>query len=129
MVRVINNRILIVMLIKKQKGKLYGGVEYVDERHRHRYEVNPKYVKDLEQNGMKFPGQSEDGNRMEIMELQDHPYYVGVQYHPEYLSRPTRPSPPYVGFVLAASSKLKSILDNGKIILNIGLSSCIPCSK
>lgn len=98
--------------------KLYGGVEYVDERHRHRYEVNPKYVKDLEQNGMKFPGQSEDGNRMEIMELQDHPYYVGVQYHPEYLSRPTRPSPPYVGFVLAASSKLKSILDNGKIILN-----------
>lgn len=55
---------------------------------------------------------------MEIMELQEHPYYVGVQYHPEYLSRPTRPSPPYVGFVLAAAGKLKSIIENSKIVLN-----------
>lgn len=67
---------------------------------------------------MRFTGRSEDGNRMEIMELKDHPYYVGVQYHPEYLSRPTRPSPPYVGLILAASAKLKPILDNGKIVLN-----------
>ncbi|CAF0710741.1 unnamed protein product [Brachionus calyciflorus] len=90
--------------------KLYGNVDHVDERHRHRYEVNPKYVADLEKNGMKFTGQSEDGNRMEIMELRSHPYYVGVQYHPEYLSRPTRPSAPYVGFVLAACKKLDSYL-------------------
>jgi CTP synthase len=90
---------------------LYGNVDYVDERHRHRYEVNPKYVADLESHGMKFPGQSEDGNRMEIMELDSHPYYVGVQYHPEYLSRPTKPSAPYVGFVLACCSKLKPFLE------------------
>lgn len=93
-------------------------MDYIDERHRHRYEVNPNYVEALEQNGMKFPGRSEDGNRMEVMELKDHPYFVGVQYHPEYLSRPTKPSPPYVGLVLAASSKLKTILQNDKIKLN-----------
>ena len=51
-------------------GKLYGKKEYVEERHRHRYEVNPEYVKDLEANGMKFVGHSTDGQRMEIMELQ-----------------------------------------------------------
>jgi hypothetical protein len=61
---------------------------------------------------MLFTGQSEDGNRMEIMELKDHPYYVGVQYHPEYLARPTNPSAPFVGFILAACSKLQSYMDN-----------------
>jgi hypothetical protein len=69
-------------------------------------------VSDLEKNGMIFTGQSEDGNRMEVMELNNHPYYVGVQYHPEYLSRPTKPSAPYVGFIMAASSKLKTYLKN-----------------
>jgi CTP synthase len=92
--------------------KLYGNVEAVDERHRHRYEVNPTVVGDLEAAGMLFPGQSEDGNRMEVMELASHPYYVGVQYHPEYLSRPLKPSAPYVGFVLAASGKLKSYIES-----------------
>lgn len=84
----------------------------MDERHRHRYEVNPKYVSDLENSGMIFTGRSEDGNRMEVMELNNHSYFVGVQYHPEYLSRPTKPSAPYVGFIMAASSKLKSYLKN-----------------
>ncbi len=69
-------------------------------------------MSDLEKNGMIFTGQSEDGNRMEVMELNNHPYYVGVQYHPEYLSRPTKPSAPYVGFIMAASSKLKTYLKN-----------------
>ena len=93
------------------QGKLYGNVDHVDERHRHRYEVNPKYVDDLKKVGMEFTGQSEDGNRMEIMELNNHPYYVGVQYHPEYLARPTHPSAPFVGFILAASGKLESYLN------------------
>lgn len=91
--------------------KLYGDVEYVNERHRHRYEVNPKYVEDLEKIGMIFTGQSEDGDRMEIMELKNHPYYVGVQYHPEYLARPTNPSAPFVGFILASCGKLTSYMD------------------
>ena len=60
---------------------------------------------------MQFPGQSEDGNRMEVMELKSHPYYVGVQYHPEYLSRPYKPSAPFLGFVLASCNKLKPYLD------------------
>ena len=90
---------------------LYGNVDSVDERHRHRYEVNPKYVAELEKQGMVFTGQSEDGNRMEVMELSGHSYYVGVQYHPEYLSRPLKPSAPFVGFILSASNKLNSYLD------------------
>ena len=97
-------------------GRLYGDVDHVDERHRHRYEVNPKYVEDLEKSGMIFTGQSEDGNRMEVMELGSHKYYVGVQYHPEYISRPYKPSAPYVGFVLAASGKLDSYLE--KMVFN-----------
>jgi hypothetical protein len=68
----------------------------------------------LEKNGMIFVGQSEDGNRMEIMELRGHPYFVGVQYHPEYLSRPTKPSAPYLGFMLAACSKLAMLVDKMK---------------
>ena len=85
-------------------------MDHVDERHRHRYEVNPKYVEELEKNGMIFTGQSEDGNRMEVMELSSHKYYVGVQYHPEYISRPYKPSAPYVGFVLAAAGKLNAYI-------------------
>ncbi len=87
----------------------------VDERHRHRYEVNPTYVEAFEKAGMKFVGRSSDNERMEIIELEskspkissssskhffpDHPYFVGVQYHPEYISRPLKPSAPYLGLI------------------------------
>lgn len=93
--------------------KLYGSKEHIEERHRHRYEVNPAYVKRLEEFGMKFVGHDVDGERMEIMELQDHPYFVGVQFHPEFLTRPYKPSPPYLGLILAASGKLTSYLSRG----------------
>lgn len=93
--------------------KLYGNRESVEERHRHRYEVNPKYVEMIEKLGLKFVGRSEDGERMEIIELQDHPYFVGVQYHPEYISRPLKPSPPYLGLLLAATGKIKSFCNRG----------------
>ncbi|KAG1714820.1 CTP synthase 1-B [Nymphon striatum] len=85
---------------------LYGGVGAIQERHRHRYEVNPEYVPEFEAKGMKFCGRDEEGKRMEIMELEGHPYYVGVQFHPEYISRPMKPSPPYLGLILASSGKL-----------------------
>ncbi|GER42782.1 CTP synthase family protein [Striga asiatica] len=78
-------------------AKLYHNSEYVDERHRHRYEVNPDMVSILEKSGLKFVGKDESGKRMEILELKDHPFYVGVQFHPEYKSRPGRPSPPFLG--------------------------------
>ncbi|XP_072019500.1 CTP synthase 1-B-like [Amphiura filiformis] len=92
---------------------LYGNPTKVEERHRHRYEVNPTMVEDFEKHGMKFVGHSEDGERMEIMELQDHPYMVGVQYHPEYLTRPMKPSAPYLGLVLASINRLQSYISKG----------------
>lgn len=76
---------------------MYGDVPYVEERHRHRFEVNPELVSKFEEKGMMFVGRDDDGKRMEIMELKDHPFFVAVQYHPEFLSRPMRPSPPFYG--------------------------------
>jgi len=93
--------------------QLYGNTDSIEERHRHRYEVNPKYVPDFEAAGMKFVGQDVDGERMEIMELSGHPYYCAVQYHPEYISRPLAPSPPYLGLILASVGKLQSFLAHG----------------
>ncbi|CAH3120917.1 unnamed protein product [Pocillopora meandrina] len=93
--------------------KLYKNAEFVEERHRHRYEVNPEYVSQFEEKGMKFVGRDVEGERMEIMEIKDHPYFVGVQYHPEYISRPIRPSPPYLGLILAAIGKLTPYIARG----------------
>uniref|UniRef100_A0A672LNC8 CTP synthase n=1 Tax=Sinocyclocheilus grahami TaxID=75366 RepID=A0A672LNC8_SINGR len=93
--------------------KLYGDAEYVDERHRHRFEVNPELKQHFEDRGFRFVGQDLEGERMEIIELEDHPYFVGVQYHPEFTSRPIKPSPPYFGLLLAASGKLQNYLQKG----------------
>uniref|UniRef100_A0A6V3IIT6 CTP synthase n=1 Tax=Lotharella globosa TaxID=91324 RepID=A0A6V3IIT6_9EUKA len=92
-----------------QKGslgnKLYGKTE-VNERHRHRYEVNPDYVKQLEEAGLKFTGKSVDGQRMEITELKsEHPFFIGVQYHPEFKSRPMYPHPIFLGFIRESSKR------------------------
>lgn len=92
---------------------LYGNVETVEERHRHRYEVNPEFVEQFNEKGLKFVGHDVEGNRMEVLELSDHPYFVAVQYHPEYLSRPLKPSPPYLGLLLASSGKLSAYLSGG----------------
>uniref|UniRef100_A0A665T654 CTP synthase n=1 Tax=Echeneis naucrates TaxID=173247 RepID=A0A665T654_ECHNA len=93
--------------------KLYGGFEYIEERHRHRFEVNPELKHHFEAKGLKFVGQDEEGERMEIIELEGHTYFVGVQYHPEFTSRPIKPSPPYFGLLLAAVGKLQSYLAKG----------------
>ena len=82
--------------------RLYGNKAYVDERHRHRYEVNPELIDRIESAGLVFVGKDETGQRCEIMELNDHPYYIGTQYHPEFKSRPNRPSPPFLGLLKAA---------------------------
>ena len=86
--------------------ELYGLGESVDERHRHRYEVNPDLIERIEEAGFVFVGKDESGQRCEIFELNDHPYYVGVQFHPEFKSRPGRPSPPFLGLLKAASGQL-----------------------
>ena len=83
-------------------AELYGGTTCL-ERHRHRYEVNPDYIDQLEDGGLRFSGQS--GRRMEILELPDHPYFVGTQFHPEFRSRPSRASPPFVGLLDAVLAR------------------------
>uniref|UniRef100_A0A8C4D9B0 CTP synthase n=1 Tax=Dicentrarchus labrax TaxID=13489 RepID=A0A8C4D9B0_DICLA len=93
--------------------KLYGDVDYVDERHRHRFEVNPELKHHFEKKGLQFVGQDVEGERMEVIELENHCYFVGVQYHPEFTSRPIKPSPPYFGLLLAAAGKLQSYLSKG----------------
>ena len=81
-------------------------VNEVDERHRHRFEFNNGYKEQLEEAGMIFSGTSPDGRLVEMIELKDHPYYVGVQFHPEFQSRPTRPHPLFSGLI-------KACLDHG----------------
>ncbi|KKY23305.1 putative ctp synthase [Diplodia seriata] len=88
---------------------LYGEAPQILERHRHRYEVNPEYIERLEKGGLNFVGKDEKAERMEVIELKDHPFFVGVQYHPEYLSRVLDPSRPYLGFVAASSKCLPEI--------------------
>ncbi|MCH7878774.1 MAG: CTP synthase, partial [candidate division Zixibacteria bacterium] len=80
--------------------KAYG-VELISERHRHRYEFNNSYRDVLEKAGLKLTGVSPDNSLVEIIEVEDHPWFVGVQYHPELKSRPTRPHPLFRDFVAA----------------------------
>jgi CTP synthase len=83
------------------------GVSQVDERHRHRFEFNNAYRDEFERAGMVFSGLSPDGKLVEIAELADHPYMVGSQFHPEFLSRPMKPHPLFVGLVKAAKERHK----------------------
>ena len=80
-------------------ARVYGA-DSCTERHRHRYEVNPEYIDDLEADGLTFSGRAD--NRMEILERPDHPFFFGTQAHPEFRSRPDRASPPFVSLVEAA---------------------------
>jgi CTP synthase len=93
---------------------LYGGVEVIHERHRHRYEVNPDLVDKLEEAGLHFVAKDETGRRMEVCELKNHPYYVGLQAHPEYTSKVTHASEPFLGLVAASAGILDNILDEVK---------------
>ncbi|HRF09889.1 MAG TPA: CTP synthase, partial [Xanthobacteraceae bacterium] len=82
-------------------AEIYGATE-IQERHRHRYEVNTQYRAQLEEKGMRFSGMSPDGVLPEIIEYPDHPWFVGVQFHPELKSRPFEPHPLFSSFVGAA---------------------------
>jgi CTP synthase len=86
--------------------KLYG-VLRIEERHRHRYECNPLYRCELEAAGLIASGLSPDGQLVEIVERKDHPFFVASQFHPEFLSRPFRPHPLFLGFVRAASKHVR----------------------
>jgi CTP synthase len=83
-------------------SQIYHGATEISERHRHRYEVNTRYKGRLEQHGMRFSGMSPDGLLPEMIEYEDHPWFVGVQFHPELKSRPFEPHPLFASFVGAA---------------------------
>ncbi len=90
-----------------QAAELFGQSK-IWERHRHRYEVNPAYHKQLEGTGLVLSGLSPDGDLAELIELPGHPYFLATQSHPEFLSRPTRPHPLFLGLVAAALAKQKA---------------------
>jgi CTP synthase len=85
-----------------QVSQIYGGATEISERHRHRYEVNTGYRDRLEQHGMRFSGMSPDGLLPEMIEYDDHPWFIGVQFHPELKSRPFEPHPLFSSFIGAA---------------------------
>ena len=89
-------------------SEIYGGTE-ISERHRHRYEVNRDYIPRLEACGLKFSGMSPDGLLPEIVEREDHPWFVGVQYHPELKSRPFAPHPLFKSFIAAAVERSRLV--------------------
>ncbi|KAK9268147.1 hypothetical protein L1049_010588 [Liquidambar formosana] len=93
-----------------KSAELYGNTSFIDERHRHRYEVNPDMVAQLESAGLSFTGKDESGRRMEIVELLNHPFFIGVQFHPEFKSRPGKPSALFLGFIAAACGQLDVVL-------------------
>lgn len=92
------------LLPGSKAGEAYG-TELIHERHRHRYEFNNKFKDVLEKNGMIFSGISPDGSLAEIMELPDHPWFVGCQFHPEFKSRPMRAHPLFRDFIKAAKAR------------------------
>jgi CTP synthase len=83
-------------------AEIYG-VPEVSERHRHRYEVSNTYRDLFVRHGMRLSGLSPDGQLVEIVELVEHPWFIGCQFHPELQSRPTRPHPLFAGFIAAAA--------------------------
>jgi CTP synthase len=89
-------------------AEVYGATE-ISERHRHRYEVNVKYAKELAKHGMEVSGWSPDGLLPEIMEIPDHPWFIGVQFHPELKSRPLEPHPLFTSFIAAAVQKSRLV--------------------
>ncbi|MEJ2217473.1 MAG: CTP synthase [Gemmatimonadota bacterium] len=91
---------------------IYGAAE-ISERHRHRYEVNNVYRDTLAERGMRFSGLSPDGNLVEILELPDHPWFLGCQFHPELKSRPTRPHPLFASFIGAAMERRDRMAEPG----------------
>ena len=89
-------------------AKLYDATK-ISERHRHRYEVNPAYIERFEAVGWRFTGRSDNGRRMEIGELVDHPFFVASQFHPEFKSEPMNPTPLHLGLVRAALEYKKTL--------------------
>ena len=94
---------------RQQRGALDLRQDEISERHRHRYEVNAHYRDALEKGGLLFSGMSPDGQLPEIVERPDHPWFIGVQFHPELKSRPFEPHPLFAGFIEASLDKSRLV--------------------
>eukprot|EP00927_Polykrikos_kofoidii_P057188 TRINITY_DN51308_c0_g1_i1.p1 TRINITY_DN51308_c0_g1~~TRINITY_DN51308_c0_g1_i1.p1 ORF type:complete len:688 (+),score=125.52 TRINITY_DN51308_c0_g1_i1:116-2065(+) len=116
----LGSRATIIRDPKSMGCKLYAGRPVVYERHRHRYEVNASCVPAFEAAGLKFSGQDDRGQRMEMCEIPEHPFFFACQYHPEFKSRPACPSPPFLGLVLAAAGMLNQRIEEDGGVLRIG---------
>ncbi len=101
------------LVANTRAAKLYDAKE-ISERHRHRYEFNPKYKETLINAGLTFSGWSPDGELAEIVEIADHPWFVAVQYHPEFNSRPQAPHPLFQGFIRAALARQMAVSSHTK---------------
>jgi len=99
-------------LARGSKAAEMYGVPEISERHRHRYEVSNSFRDRFVANGMKLSGLSPDGSLVEIVELAQHPWFIGCQFHPELKSRPTRPHPLFAGFVAAAAKSKRTRIDD-----------------
>ena len=93
----------VILTEPSRVASIYGKTE-IWERHRHRYEINPEYLDRFEQQGLKVSGRSVDG-RVEVLEIPEHPFFLGVQFHPEFLSRPEAPHPLYLALTRAALAR------------------------
>ena len=89
--------------------KVYGRTE-ISERHRHRFEFNNEYKSDMENSGLVFSGMNPESGLVEIIELPDHPFFIGVQFHPEYKSTVANPHPLFKGLIEAAVKEAESVL-------------------
>lgn len=97
------------ILAEGSRAEALFGTREIRERHRHRYEVSNAYRQELSENGMVIAGTSPDGRIVEMIELEDHPFFQGTQGHPEFKSRPNHAHPLFRGFVEAASAHRKEM--------------------
>jgi CTP synthase len=91
-----------ILFAGTRASDLYGGADRIHERHRHRYEFNSDYQDRIQEAGLVISSVSAKEGLVEIIELPKHPFYVGAQFHPEFLSKPNHPHPLFSGFVKAA---------------------------
>ena len=91
--------------LAKAYAKKIGNKHIISERHRHRYEFNNKYRQQYEKAGLKVCGVSPDNKIVEAVEITNHPFFIGTQFHPEYISRPLDPHPLFVEFIRVSSKK------------------------
>jgi len=98
-----------VLTPRSRVSEIYGGATNISERHRHRYEVNINYKGKLEDAGLSFSGMSPDGELPEIVEIKEHPWFIGVQYHPELKSKPFEPHPLFTSFIRAALDQARLV--------------------